>query len=38
MKVKEKHPRGRLRLRWEHQVRKFITWKKGRTWEEIDEE
>jgi hypothetical protein len=36
MKVKGKHPRGRLRSRWEQQVRTDITQKEGRIWEETD--
>jgi hypothetical protein len=38
MKVKGKCPRGRLRLRWEQQIKKAVTKKKGRTWEESWEE
>jgi hypothetical protein len=34
MKLKGKCPRGRQRSRWEQQVRKYVTQKKGRPWEE----
>jgi hypothetical protein len=38
LKVKGKCPRGRLRSTWEQQVRKYITHKEGRSWEETEEQ
>jgi hypothetical protein len=38
MKPNGKCPRGRLRLRWEEQVRKGVMQWEGRTWEEMDQE
>jgi hypothetical protein len=38
IKVEGKFPRGRLRLRWGQQVSKYVTQRKGRPWEEIQEE
>jgi hypothetical protein len=35
MKVKGKQQRGRLRPRWEQQVRTVVTQREGRPWEEI---
>jgi hypothetical protein len=37
IKVKGKHPRGKLKSRWEQQVRKDVTQNEGRTWEETEE-
>jgi hypothetical protein len=36
MKVKGKCSGGRPKLRWEEQVRKAVTQKEGRTWEETE--
>jgi hypothetical protein len=36
--LKEKNLRERPRLRWEQQVRKYVTQNKGRPWEETEEE
>jgi hypothetical protein len=38
MKLKGKFPRGRPKSRWEQQVRKDITQREGRPWEEIKKE
>jgi hypothetical protein len=38
MKVKGKCPIGRLRSRWEQHVRKAVTQKEGKAWEETEEE
>jgi hypothetical protein len=38
MKAKGKCLRWRMRSRWEHHVRKDVTQKEGKTWEEIEEE
>jgi hypothetical protein len=38
MKVKGKYPRGRPTSRWEQQVRKDVTQRERRPWEETEEE
>lgn len=38
MKVKGKQPTGRLLSRLEQQVRKYVTQRKGRPWEETEGE
>jgi hypothetical protein len=37
VKIEGRHPRVRLRSRWEQQVKKDVTQVKGRLWEQIKE-
>jgi hypothetical protein len=38
MKVKGKCPRGKLSTRWKQQVKKDVTQREGRPWEQTEEE